>query len=122
MSAENWERDLAGLADTLSQGGAIDPARAEVLKRLVSEVGALARGRTGKRPREVVVRTAVPLTPEERTGFEQALARRFAGHLVVFEVDPGILGGVWLRVGDQIIDGSLRGKLEALRKQIGREA
>ncbi|HOG45411.1 MAG TPA: F0F1 ATP synthase subunit delta, partial [Anaerolineae bacterium] len=46
-------------------------------------------------------------------------ARRFGtGQPVTFAVDPTVLGGVWLRVGDRIIDGSLRGRLEALRKQL----
>lgn len=31
------------------------------------------------------------------------------------EVDPGLLGGVQVRVGDQLIDGSIRGRLERLR-------
>lgn len=118
MSAESWERDLSKLTDKLGQGGTIDPAQVEVLKRLVAEVGELTRERPGRRAREVLVRTAVALRPEERASFEQALAQRFPGRPVVFEVDPQVLGGVWLRVGDQIIDGSLRGRLEALRKRM----
>ncbi len=121
MSVESWERDLSGLADRLGQGGSIAPAQVEVLKRLVAEVGALTRERTGRAEREVLVRTAVALDPEERAGLERALARRYAGLPVRFEVDPGIIGGVWLRVGDRIIDGSLRGRLETLRKRMRRE-
>jgi F0F1-type ATP synthase delta subunit len=34
---------------------------------------------------------------------------------VVFKVDPGILGGLVVRVGDKIVDGSVAGKLEGLR-------
>ncbi len=118
MSAEGWERDLSSLADKLGQGGTIDPTQAEALRALVAEVGALTRERPGRRGREVLVRTAVALSPEERASLEQALARRFPGRPVAFEVDPQVLGGVWLRVGDQIIDGSLRGRLEALRKRM----
>jgi F-type H+-transporting ATPase subunit delta len=33
-------------------------------------------------------------------------------------VDPGILGGVIARVGDQIIDGSVQQRLQALRRQL----
>ncbi|HPL30036.1 MAG TPA: F0F1 ATP synthase subunit delta, partial [Anaerolineae bacterium] len=96
----------------------IDPSQADLLKRLVSEVGALTRGRQPHRP-GIIVRTAVPLAPAERTELEQVLARRFGtGQPVTFAVDPTVLGGVWLRVGDRIIDGSLRGRLEALRKQL----
>jgi F-type H+-transporting ATPase subunit delta len=120
MSAEGWDRELASLADQLGQGGAINPAQADLLKRLASEVGALVGERGRRREREIVVRTAVPLTPDERAEFEKVLARRFGpGYRVVFEEDPQVLGGVWLRAGDRIIDGSLRGRLQSLRKQMG---
>jgi len=34
------------------------------------------------------------------------------------KVDPSLLGGAVLRIGDQVIDGSLRGKLQALEKTL----
>jgi F-type H+-transporting ATPase subunit delta len=34
------------------------------------------------------------------------------------EVDPGILGGIVLRVGNSILDASIRNRLEKLRKQV----
>ena len=33
-------------------------------------------------------------------------------------VDPSILGGVIIQLGDQLIDGSVRGRLERLRNQL----
>jgi F-type H+-transporting ATPase subunit delta len=36
------------------------------------------------------------------------------------EVDPGILGGIVLRVGNSILDASIRNRLEKLRKQVAR--
>ncbi len=36
--------------------------------------------------------------------------------------DPGIIGGVVVRVGDQVIDGSVRARLEGLRQSLAREA
>lgn len=33
-------------------------------------------------------------------------------------VDPGLLGGLTVRVGDQLIDGSVRGRLERLRSEL----
>src|SRR5690606_18260850 len=35
------------------------------------------------------------------------------------EVDPGVLGGVVIRVGDEVIDGSAAGQIRALRAQLG---
>ena len=34
------------------------------------------------------------------------------------QVDPSLLGGVVVRVGDRLIDGSVRGRLERLRNQL----
>jgi F-type H+-transporting ATPase subunit delta len=38
------------------------------------------------------------------------------------EVDPDILGGIVLRVGNQILDASIRNRLEALRRQVAKGA
>jgi F-type H+-transporting ATPase subunit delta len=117
MSAGTWDRELDDLAGRLAQEGAIAPAQAELLQRLVAEVSALTRGQKG-RP-DAVARTAVPLTPSERRELEALLAARFGGgRPVTYEVDPAVLGGIWLRLGDHVVDGSLRGRLEALRRQM----
>jgi F-type H+-transporting ATPase subunit delta len=36
------------------------------------------------------------------------------------EIDPGILGGIVLRVGNSILDASIRNRLEKLRKQVAK--
>ncbi len=65
------------------------------------------------------VKSAVPLTEEERQALRQKLAPNFGGDIeLTCQVDPHILGGVIVRVGDQVIDGSVAGKLEALKKSL----
>jgi F-type H+-transporting ATPase subunit delta len=65
------------------------------------------------------VRSAVPLTNDERKQLEQNLARRFGGNLEAeYEVDAALIGGVVVRVGDEVIDGSLAGKLDTLRQRL----
>jgi F-type H+-transporting ATPase subunit delta len=65
------------------------------------------------------VRSAVPLTTDERMQLEQTLAKRFGGSLEAeYEVDPALIGGVLVRVGDEVIDGSLAGKLSVLRGRL----
>jgi F-type H+-transporting ATPase subunit delta len=49
----------------------------------------------------------------ERTGLEVELQTR---------VDPDILGGIVLRVGNSILDASIRNRLQQLRKQVARGA
>jgi F-type H+-transporting ATPase subunit delta len=63
--------------------------------------------------------TAVPLADAER----EALAKQLqvqTGNQVVLEtaVDPRLLGGVVVQIGDRLIDASTRGRLEALRESL----
>jgi ATP synthase F1 delta subunit len=50
---------------------------------------------------------------EERTGRRIELTSR---------VDPNIIGGLVLRVGNKVLDASVQGRLQRLRKQIARAA
>lgn len=65
------------------------------------------------------VRTAVPLTDDQRTRLAEALGRA-TGKSVELKsiVDPSVLGGVLAQVGDTVIDGSIRHRLEQLRDSI----
>jgi F-type H+-transporting ATPase subunit delta len=68
---------------------------------------------------DALVTSAKPLTEEDQTN----LAAKFGtliGKTVRVEnvVDPALLGGVTVRIGDTLYDGSLRGKLDRLSKQL----
>jgi len=65
------------------------------------------------------VTTAVPLDERQKTVIASRLGRRL-GKTVVLEtrVDPSIVGGVIAQVGDNVIDGSVRGRLERLRRSL----
>ena len=61
----------------------------------------------------------MPLTGDEQAAVKDDLAKQFAGLTeVAFDVDPGILGGLVVRLGDKVIDGSVQGKMSALRQQL----
>lgn len=65
------------------------------------------------------VRSAVVLTADERAKLEQTLVQRFGATVEAeYDIDPSLIGGVVVRVGDEVIDGSLAGKLAALREQL----
>lgn len=65
------------------------------------------------------VRSAVALTDDERARLEKNLAQRFGDALEVdYATDATLIGGVVVRVGDEVIDGSLAGKLSALRERL----
>ncbi|MHC4295337.1 MAG: ATP synthase F1 subunit delta [Planctomycetota bacterium] len=66
---------------------------------------------------DVEVTSAVPLTDDERAAIE-AEVTGFTGKqsMLVEEVDPSILGGLIVQVGDRQFDGSLRTKLVRMRE------
>ena len=65
------------------------------------------------------VSSAVPLTKEDQAALREKLEARFSQDLNLrFEVEPSLLGGVVVRVGDKVMDGSVKGKLEALKQTL----
>jgi F-type H+-transporting ATPase subunit b len=67
----------------------------------------------------VEVTSALPLTPEEQDSVRQDVVGRLGGSpSMVFRVDPNILGGIVIRVGDKVVDASVAGKLEGLRANL----
>lgn len=78
----------------------------------------LARGAEARMPVEVV--SAVPLTDDERAALSARLAAHYgAGLDFAYRVDPGIIGGLVVRIGDKLIDGSVASKLTALKQALG---
>lgn len=64
---------------------------------------------------KVRISSAVPLTEDEQAALRERLEARFNQTLDArFEVEPSLLGGVVVRAGDQVIDGSVKGRLEGL--------
>lgn len=65
------------------------------------------------------VTTAVPLTVEQLARLERSLAAT-AGRSIRFDtiVDPAVLGGVRIQLGDDVIDGSVASRLSDLRLQL----
>jgi len=79
------------------------------------------RGIEGAEVAEVT--TAIPLDDEDKLRLAQRLTS-IVGKPVVLKpkVEPGLIGGIIIRVGDKLIDGSIRSKLEALKREMGRIA
>jgi F-type H+-transporting ATPase subunit delta len=69
------------------------------------------------------VRTATRIDDAELTQIKQALEKRTGKTIITHaKVQPDILGGIIARVGDQVIDGSVRSRLAALRQQLLKSA
>lgn len=62
------------------------------------------------------VRAAVPPTAEQVSRLETALARIYERSIhVQIVVDPAVIGGLTIRIGDEVIDGSVAARLEQAR-------
>ncbi len=65
------------------------------------------------------VTSALPLTPEEQEAVKKdVLAKMGKQATVAFRVDPSILGGLVIKVGDKVLDGSVAAQLEGLRQSL----
>lgn len=65
------------------------------------------------------VTTAAPMDNAQLARVKQSLERRTGKNILIrTKVDPDILGGVVARVGDEVIDGSVRNRLTKLQQQL----
>jgi F-type H+-transporting ATPase subunit delta len=66
-----------------------------------------------------VVTSAVELTAAEKAKLETKLRQQYGAQLgFEYILDPAILGGVVVRIGDIVIDGSVTGKLAAMKQKM----
>jgi F-type H+-transporting ATPase subunit delta len=116
------------LLDTLLAGKVTEPTL-----RLVTQAAVQGRGRsldasldeysrlTAERRERLVaeVHVAIPLTARQRGRLAAALAASYGRdvHLNVV-IDPQVVGGMSVRIGDEIIDGSLASRLAELRRRL----
>jgi F-type H+-transporting ATPase subunit delta len=91
--------------------------RIELLPRVAAELRRMWEQRQGIV--HAVVTSAAPLSQAEGDAVRDKLAA-MTGDTVELElqVDPSLLGGVLVHMGDRLIDGSVRGRLERLRARL----
>lgn len=64
------------------------------------------------------VTSALPLNDNEQDIVKKSVLEKVGAKTVAFRVDPSILGGLVIKVGDKVVDGSVAGKLEGLRQSL----
>ena len=95
----------------------IDKKRFDLLPAIISDLGKLVaeKNNTAK----AVVRTARPLSAEAQAKLKKGLAV-FSGKNVELDIkdDPELIGGLVVRLGDWVLDSSLRGQLKNLKETL----
>ena len=139
---EQWQSTLTEVADALAQdpklGADVDSIAAAIpadaapelqnfvkmlvqegdvtlLSRVIAALGASLRGETG--PQAADITSAIELGGDAQEQIRQRLTKQYGQNLVFsFDVDPSLMGGLRIRVGDQLIDNTVANRLMALRE------
>jgi F-type H+-transporting ATPase subunit delta len=95
----------------------VSKGRAAEARAVADAFGRLADDHEGIAHAEVT--TAVELAPAQLDAIAQQIGQSLGKQVrVTGTVDPGIVGGVVVRVGDKLVDGSVRTRLKRLRREL----
>ncbi len=104
--------DVQKFLQFLLNDGALDD-----LDQIVIELGQLASG--GPRVLEGSVTSAMPLAPQEQEALRRKLVQEAGADIdLTFQVDPELIGGLVVRVGDRVVDASVATRLRQLKDSI----
>jgi F-type H+-transporting ATPase subunit delta len=110
-------------------GGKVDAVTVALVEQLVTSprgrsvrdgLEELAAAAAKRRERSLAYVTApVPLTEQQEQRLAETLTRIYSRPIALHvEVDPNIEGGLVIRVGEEVIDGSVTGRLDELRRRL----
>jgi F-type H+-transporting ATPase subunit delta len=95
----------------------VDRRRETYFSDIVEEFVALANAQRGIM--EAKVTTAVELNDTEKGELSSIMARLTGKKVQTsYDIDPSIIGGVIVRMGDKIIDGSIKTRLAAMKDRL----
>jgi F-type H+-transporting ATPase subunit delta len=95
----------------------VSQGRARQLPQILSQLSNLAAEASNSVVAEV--RTAIPLNDAQRTALAESLSKATGKTVEVKAiVDPSVLGGVVAKIGETVIDGTVRSRLEQLKSQV----
>ena len=97
-----------------------DNQRTHLLPEILKTFDDVIRQRQGMAEAEVT--SAAELTAPQKTQLQQTLERLTGRKIQAkYSLDPGLLGGVVVRIGDTIYDGSVRNRLNQMRARLAAE-
>ena len=89
-----------------------------LLGDVIDELDRMTRG--GPQVQVARVITALELSDQDKEQFRQKLREKYGESLeFVFNVDPAIMGGAIVQIGDKVIDGSVASRLESMSNLLG---
>ncbi len=95
----------------------VDKRRLDVLPETEAEFTKMVRAHLNVE--EATATSAIPLSPDETQKLTQSLQVRTGKTIeLTTTVDPSVLGGVLVRIGDTVWDGTVKGNLERLRERL----
>ena len=95
----------------------VQKGRSALARQVADHFGALLAESEGRAHASAV--TAVDLSDQEREDLTRRLSERTERRITLeTSVDPAILGGVVVQIGDRLIDASTKARLEALRQSM----
>ncbi|MEX2276098.1 MAG: ATP synthase F1 subunit delta [Actinomycetota bacterium] len=107
--------DRASQATRNALGLLVEQGRARELTKVVQQVAELGARHRSHAVAEV--RTAVPLDPGRQQQLAAALSNATGKEIELKNVvDPSVLGGVTAQIGDEVIDGTVRTRLEEAKE------
>ncbi|MEU5847678.1 F0F1 ATP synthase subunit delta [Saccharopolyspora shandongensis] len=109
--------------------GKVEPVTLNLVRQLVARprgrrvsegLEELAELSAKRRERSVAhVRSAIPLSDEQQQRLSRTLQRIYSRPIALhLEVDSAVEGGLLIRIGDEVIDGSITGRLQSLRRDL----
>jgi len=121
VSAQQVFEVVSGVAKTTLPAAAqnflhavIDNGRLSVLPEIATQFRALKNAQKGSS--DAVVYSAFPLDASALAGVSSALEKRFGRQLnLSVELQPELIGGIRVVVGDEVLDTSVKARLEQMK-------
>ncbi|KYH29380.1 F0F1 ATP synthase subunit delta [Clostridium colicanis] len=65
------------------------------------------------------VKSVIPLNEDEKSTLIEKLKKMYGKNIILKEkIDKSIIGGLYIRVGDDVIDGTIKAKFEEIRRRV----
>jgi len=95
----------------------IDKGRGDLWREIAAEYRGLVDGL--EKIERIEVTSAVEIEAAQRASIEAAIGKKLGKSVIAtYRVDPSIMGGAVVRIGDQIQDGSIRHQLHVLKHKL----